>query len=627
MSAGRRLAAILAGAFLLAAATGLRDAPAITPGPGRVAPTDWATPAERDEYRTTPRYEATLQYLRRLQAAAPKQVRIETFGRSAEGRDLVLVAVSGDGRFDPAELHRAGRSIILVQNAIHAGEMDGKDACLALLRDLVITRTRADLLRRAVLLVIPIYNVDGHERFGPDNRINQNGPAETGWRTQGANLNLNRDYMKADAPETRAFLRLWNRWLPDLFIDTHVTDGADYQYDTTIQTETGPDVPTGIASYVRGTLVPELFERVGRTGHSIGPYIALKSEQDPTQGIVLAQSPPRYSTGYTIVQNRPGILVETHMLKDYRTRVTGTYELLRSTLELANRDAEKLARLNREADASTIAAGRRPDPSAPFPLRLEPDGTTAPFLLRGYRFERSMSPIAGMEIIHYSHDPVELTIPQPGGLRVSLAVALPAAYIVPAAWGQVIEVLEAHGLTLRRTTSAWDEEVDTYRCEGPHWLDHPFEGRQVLFNPGEGNPGSVPPGVRCRPSRERLSFPAGSVVVPLDQRAARVAIHWLEPEGPDSALAWGFFNAIFEQKEYGEPYVVEPLARSMLEADAALKQEFEKRLAENPGFAANPAERLDFFYHRSRFEDRRLGLYPVGRLASLDGLPLPPRAP
>lgn len=596
-------------------------------GPGRGAAADWATPAERDDDRTTPRYDATMKYLRRLQAAAPKQVRIESFGRSPEGRDLVAVVVSGDGRFEPAALHRAGRPIVLVQNAIHAGEMDGKDACLALLRDLVITRERAALPGKAVLVVIPIYNVDGHERFGPDNRINQNGPAETGWRTQAANLNLNRDYMKADAPETRAFLRLWNRWLPDLFIDTHVTDGADYQYDTTIQAEAGPDVAPGLAAYMRGTLVPALLDMVGRTGHVIGPYIALKNETDPSQGMLIAQAAPRYSTGYAIVQNRLGILVETHMLKDYRTRVTGTYELLRAALEVVNRDAATLVRLIREADAATIAAGRRSGPRAPIPLRLEPESDTEPFVLRGYRFERHASPIAATEIIRYSHEPIELTIPRPRGLVVRLAVNPPAAYIVPAAWSGVIEVLEAHGLALLRTTAAWEGEVGTYRCDEARWLDHPFEGRQVLFNPGEGRPGSTTPGVRCRSMRQRLSFPAGSVVVPLDQRAAHVAVHWLEPEAPDSALAWGFFNAIFERKEYGEPYVVEPLARSMLEADVDLKREFEQRLADDPNFAASPEARLEFFYRRSRFEDPRLGLYPVGRLDSLDGVPLPRRAP
>jgi len=228
-------------AALAACALGLVSAGA-SAGPQSKPPeaADWRTPAEMSDYRTTPRYAETMAYARRLVAAAPGALRLETFGRTGEGRDLVVVIASKNGVFDPAALHRAGRPVVLVQNSIHAGEMDGKDACLALLRDMAITRRRAALLDNAVLVVIPIYNADGHERFGPFNRINQNGPEETGWRTQSRNLNLNRDYMKADTPETRAFLRLWNRWLPDLFVDTHVTDGADFQYDTTYGIDTGP---------------------------------------------------------------------------------------------------------------------------------------------------------------------------------------------------------------------------------------------------------------------------------------------------------------------------------------------------------------------------------------------------
>ncbi|MCI0409872.1 MAG: peptidase M14, partial [Acidobacteria bacterium] len=180
---------------------------------------EWKTPAEASEYRTTPRYDETMAYLKRMVSAAPRQLRLEVFGATGEGRDLVVAIASKDGVFNPAALHKAGRPIVLIQNSIHAGEMDGKDSCLALQRDMVITKEQAALLEKAVVVVIPIYNADGHERFGPYNRINQNGPEEMGWRTQSMNLNLNRDYMKADAPETRAFLTLWNRWLPDFFVD------------------------------------------------------------------------------------------------------------------------------------------------------------------------------------------------------------------------------------------------------------------------------------------------------------------------------------------------------------------------------------------------------------------------
>ena len=559
--------------------------------------------------------------MRRIAAAAPRQVRIETFGRSGEGRDLVAVLVARDGVFDPEALHRAGRPIVLIQNSIHAGEMDGKDACLALLRDLVVTKERAGLLKQAVLVVIPIYNVDGHERSGPFNRINQNGPQETGFRTQARNLNLNRDYMKADAPETRAFLRLWVRFLPDLFVDTHVTDGADFQYDTTYAFDSGPAAPAPQAEWGTRVLAPYLEASVGKAGHVIGPYVSLKDDRDPTQGLTIGAAPPRFSTGYAVLQNRIGVLVETHMLKDYRTRVTGTYELLRALLEVVNRDAGALISMNRDADAATVAAGRKYDPKAAFPLRLEADGATEPFQFRGYEFTIEPSVISGTSRIEYSPVSREMAVPRQTTLRVALSVAPPRAYVVPAPWTPVIDVLQAHGLRIVRTSREWTGEVETYRCHDAKWLDHPFEGRQIFFNPGEGR-STAEAGVRCDPVRQTASFPAGSAVVPLDQRAARVAIHFLEPEAADSGVAWGFFNAIFEQKEYAESYVMEKLAREMLDKDPELRAEFDRRLSADSGFAASPEARLDFFYRRSPFWDPRLGLYPVGRLLALEGVPL-----
>jgi len=212
--------------------------------------------------------------------------------------------------------------------------------------------------------------------------------------------------------------------------------------------------------------------------------------------------------------------------------------------------------------------------------------------------------------------------PRETGLKVVLDTVPPRAYIVPAPWTPVIEVLQAHGLRLAKTSARYEAEVETYRCEGTVFSDRPFEGRQVLFDSGEGGGRHGATVGDCRLVRERLSFPAGSAVVPLDQRGARVAIHLLEPQAPDSLMAWGFFNALFERKEYAEPYVMESLARDMLEKDPKLKEEFERRLAEDKEFAASPEARLEFFYRRSPWWDDRLGLYPVGRLASLEGVPL-----
>ena len=584
---------------------------------------EWKTPAEASEYRTTPRYDETMAYLKRMVSAAPKQLKLEGFGSTGEGRDLVAVIASKDGIFNPATLHKAGRPIVLIQNSIHAGEMDGKDSCLALLRDMVITKEQAALLERAVVVVIPIYNADGHERFGSYNRINQNGPEEMGWRTQSMNLNLNRDYMKADAPETRAFLALWNRWLPDFFVDDHVTDGADYEYDVTYNLDTGPEVYPPLAEWQRETLAPALEESVTQSGHAIAPVIFLRDDSDPSRGLSLFPDTPRFSTGYMVLQNRAGMLVELHMLKDYRTRVTGNYEILRATLEVVNRDADKLVRMNRAADEATIAAGRKPSESPPVALRLEAVEETVLVPYRSFGYTRGLSVVSGGIWLKYTPAPLEMSLPKSSGLRVTRSVTQPLAYIVPAQWNSVISVLQAHGVKMRRTSAPWRGEVETYRCEGVKWQEQPFEGRQVLFVPIEAKSGEASQGA-CRSVRERLSFPKGSAVVPLDQRAARVAIHFLEPEAPDSAVAWGFFNAVFEQKEYGESYVLEKLAREMMDKDPKLAEEFAQKVASDKAFASDPSARLDFFYRRSPWWDSHLGLYPVGRLSSLEGIPLAP---
>ncbi len=597
----------------------LMDAPATAPC---TVQNEWATPAEKSCYATTPDYAATMDYLRRVETAAPREVKIEPFGKTGEGRELDVVVVSRDGVFDPVAIHAAKRPVVLVQNSIHAGEMDGKDACLALLRDMVITKSKAALLERAVFVFIPMYNADGHERRGRYNRINQDGPAEMGWRGNGTNLNLNRDYLKADAPETRAFLAMFHQWMPDFFVDDHVTDGADYQYDVTFTIDDGPNVPAGTAKWVDEVATPSLERYVDAHGHLASPtYINLVNDNDPAEGLGFNDNPPRFSTGYVILEGRPGMLVELHMLKDYRTRVTGNYEILAGLMELVNRDADKLLALNAAADKEAEATGSHPLSNLKYPLALAWGGQTTPFLFRGYKYTRELSGVSGAMWVRYTHEPWNVSLPARTGFKVAAETTPPAAYIIPAQWTQVIDALAAHQVAMTRTTSAWSGVVETYRCAGMEWQGPPFEGRHPTFN-GEAqhDPGKFG---NCVLVQERLSFPAGSAVVKLNQRLSRVAMAWLEPAAPDSAMQWGFFDAIFEQKEYGEAYVLEELAREMMAKDPKLKAEFERKVSSDPSFAASSYARLEFFYERSPwYAANRVGLYPVGRLGSLNGVPV-----
>ena len=580
------------------------------------AQADWATPSEKSNYRTTPRYHETMAYIRRVAAVAPKQVKIEQFGQTAGGYPLYSVIVAKDGALSPAAAHQANRAVVLIQNGIHSGEIDGKDASLALLRDAVITKTQAKLLERAVLVVIPVYNVDGHERVSNYNRINQNGPEEKGFRTNGQNLNLNRDYIKADTPECRAFLALVTKWQPDFYFDNHVTDGADYQYDITYSVPHGPDVNPPLAAWLSKSLFPYVDESVSKTGHVIGPYVDPIVSGDPVKGLKINQSTPRFSDGYMVMRNRPGMLVEMHMLKDYKTRVTGNYELMRATLDVINRDVDALLKINRDADAAMRDSFAGHDTV----LRWIADGTTTPFKFRGYKYTIVDSDLSGGKWTQYTHEPLEVEVPMQSGTKVTKSVRAPAAYVVPSAWSRVIDVLKAHGLQLQTLATAKTFEVETYQCPTPKWMQAPFEGRHAATFGGEGigDTQSTTPKTEGTPSctakTESVTYPAGSIIVPTSQPAGRVAVEWLEPEAPDSALTWGFFDTIYEQKEYGEDYVMEKVAREMIAKDPQLKTEYDKKVASDPAFAKNSFARLNWFYQRSPWWQEVNGKYPVGRL-------------
>jgi len=562
------------------------------------------TRAERTDFVETSRYQETLDYCRLLEKASP-WIRVTKFGVSPEGRDLILVIASKEKAFDPAAARRTKKPVVLIQAGIHAGEIDGKDAGLMLLREIAVTREREALLDHAIVLFMPIYNVDGHERFGPYNRINQNGPKEMGWRVNAANLNLNRDYMKADASETRDWLRLFTAWWPELTIDCHVTDGSDYRYDVTYIYDHGPNVPAPVAAWIDASVNERILPALKAQGHLPSPYIWPKDSTDPTAGLItFPATPPRFTHGYTVLQNRPCFLIETHMLKSYRTRVAATHDALVAWLEEVNRDPGSLLEAVRQADALAARPG-----SVALGARSAGPKRRDPFL--GVSYRRELSSVSGGMRVIYGDEPLDFTVERQDGYEVTLSVKKPLAYVVPPAWPGVIERLKAHGLKLMRLTEPVTAPFDAYRLTAPTWSAAPFEGRHTVTFTTE------------RVNGMTRTFPRGSIVVPMDQRSSAVAAGLLEPQAPDSLALWGFFDAIFERKEYAEGYVLEGLARRMLEDDPGLREEFEKALAD-PVFAGDPGKRLDFFYRRSPWYDDRVGLYPVGLVTIPWDLPAEP---
>ena len=568
---------------------------------------DWTTFYEKSGHEKTPDYETTVAYCKRLAAASP-WVHYTTFGTSPQGRDLSLVIVDRKGRFGADEVRQSDNVVFLIQAGIHAGEIDGKDAGMMLIRDIAIEKELSSLLDHVTILFMPIFNVDGHERFGPYNRANQNGPAEMGWRTTAANLNLNRDYLKADAPEMQAWLKLYTEWLPEFLADSHVTDGADYQYVVTYALETGGNMDAELTAWTKDRYLPPLERAMDESSFPIIRYASYRTRHEPKTGIVKWASPPRLSTGYAALQNRPALLIETHMLKDYESRVTGTYEILRHTLEILNQEHDTLRRLVREADERSASSEFR---ETEFPLAFESNGDSVMIDYLGYEYEVVDSDLTGGKWHRFSDRPATFRIPYFYDLKPKTTAALPRAYIIPVEWPDVIERLGLHGISMVRLEQNWTLPVRTYKLTDPKWARSPYEDRfRVEYE--------------MTPVTEVRTYHAGSVVVDMNQRTSRVAAHLLEPAGADSFVRWGFFNAVFERKEYMESYVIEALARRMLEHDEALRQEFEDAKAKDEEFAESPYRIRMWFYERTPYWDDRIGIYPVGMITDaklLDHLP------
>ncbi|MEN8008111.1 MAG: M14 family metallopeptidase [Candidatus Krumholzibacteriota bacterium] len=558
------------------------------------------TPFEESGGLRTPTYENTMAWFADLAEGSPL-IELTTFGTSPQGRSLPLVIADRQGRFAPADHHdRTGRVVLLVQACIHAGESCGKDAGMLLLRDLAEDPAlAAELLDRVTILFVPIFNVDGHERFSPYSRVNQNGPEEMGWRVTGQNLNLNRDYLKADTPEMRAWLGMFNEWLPDFFIDIHSTDGADYQYPITYSLETRGNMDPGLTEW---TIAYEekMNEAMAADGFPMAPYVAFKKWHDPRSGLKTWVATPRFSQGYTALQNRPGLLIETHMLKDYATRVQSAKQLVTHTLGWLNTEAEQLCDLVAAADEATAGADFR---SEPYPLKfdLAADSTTVAFA--GVSYETITSEVTGGEWNRFTGEPETSDLWFFGKHTPSVTADLPEAYIIPPAWTVAIERLAAHGVAFRRLASPAELEIRTWKFSEAKWRERPYEGRHPVTFTAE-------------PLTETRLFPAGSVVVDMNQRAARVAAHLLEPKGPDSLVQWGFFDAVFEQVEYVESYVIEEMIIEMLKEDPSLAVELAERKAADPEFAADPWAIRYWFYAKTPYFDQRVGIYPVGALDS-----------
>lgn len=545
------------------------------------------TPFEKSGGKNTPRYAETIAWCTDL-AAGSDLLKMESFGTSPQGRDLPVIIANLDSHED--------KLVVLVQACIHAGESCGKDAGMLLLRDLVEDdQFAAELLANITLLFVPIFNVDGHERFGPYNRVNQNGPAAMGWRATAKNLNLNRDFLKADTSEMRSWLGLFQKWQPDFLIDVHSTDGANYQYAVTYGLETGGNMDEGLTRWTNAYNV-EIDEAMALVGYPIAPYVSYVEWHDPRSGLERWVAGPRYSQGYMAIQNRPGLLIETHTLKDYPTRVDSARQLIIKTLRWLNGSGANLGELNTAADRFAASEEFR---SKPFALTFERTKKSRPLTFLGVVYETMDSAVTGGQWNKFSSIPDTFVVDYYEESLPAETVNLPEAYLIPPEWEQVIERLDLHGISYRRLGESTEVQVQTYRFKEAKWAARPYEGHHPVTFEQE-------------PFEESRVFPRGSVVVDMNQRSARVIAHLLEPQGPDSMVRWGFFDPVFERVEYIESYVLEAMIPRMLADDPRLVQELAQRKVMDPEFANDPWAIREWFYEKTPYYDQRVGIYPVG---------------
>ena len=572
------------------------------------------TIAERSNFQETGHLEEVERLCEAFERSWPDAVRSFQYGRSAEGRIMRALLVSRSGALTPATLRANAVPLLMIQAGIHPGESDGKDAGFVALRELLEGSAAAQELERIAVLFIPAFNTDGHERRGRWNRPNQNGPQETGWRTTAQNLNLNRDYAKADTPEMRAMLRLIGEWDPLVCADLHVTDGADFEPDVSIQVEPlnqGDAALRSSGRQLRDALIEQLTA-MGSLALDFYPDLAITDE--PASGFAVTVYSPRFSTGYFPQRNRFTVLVETHSWKPYAQRVHVMRNTIVSLAELlgahgatwldrvtvSDKAAMKLGGLQLTLDYQ--CSWREPAQAGGATIERDTESPAREIEFRGYAYTRTHSAVSGGLVTRYDQKTPQIwRVPLRDQVRALLNVTVPrGGYAVPAAFAaEISNRLEAHGIFFERQTHFRTRiKVNVFRAEQVKFSAVPFEGRMRAEVMGAWN-------------EETANILPGALFIPIAQSLARLVVALFEPQAPDSFAAWGFFNACFEQKEHMEPYVAEQIAHDMLAQDTELSKDFDNKCSSDAEFAASPAARLEFFLRRHASWDARYNLYPV----------------
>jgi hypothetical protein len=561
---------------------------------------DWATPFERGNGNQTTTWRACIDFHQRLAQAFGGWLRFEEAGRSDAGVPIHVGVFSTDGVFDPQAVKAAGRPVFFNNNGIHPGEPEGIDACMALLRDLCLDPARRAALGRTVLVYIPVYNVDGALNRQDSSRVNQNGPEAFGFRGNARHLDLNRDFIKADSLNTRSFTQVFTRWDPDVMVDTHTSNGADYQHVVTL-IATQPDKLGGrTGAHLREAMLPALYAGMAQRGFPMCPYVNTLKEI-PDDGIADFLDSPRFSTGYAALHHTIGFMPETHMLKAFEARYHGTRALVEAALAhtVAHGDAIRAARA---ADRAAVAGG------APVALDWQLDlQRSRPVRFSGFTAVHEPSRLGSYQRLRYDRKaPWEKDIAYFDRWQPTASVRPPRAYLLPQAWHDVVLRLQAHGVSLQRVARA--DRVRAEACRIVHFEKRraPFEGRHLHDV------------LQVETEARLFDVAEGDWLVPLGGPHDRFLVEVLEPLGIDSLFRWAFFDSVLDRKEAFSDYVFEDEAERLLAEEPGLRDRFEAWKAAHPGLLGDRDAVLGFiFLAAQRYAEPEWRLYPVLRLLEL----------
>ncbi|MFM6975286.1 MAG: M14 family metallopeptidase, partial [Sphingobacteriaceae bacterium] len=551
------------------------------------------TPFERSANKnTTATYAEAIAYYQQLDKIYD-QLKLIACGPTDIGKPLHLAVLSKNKIFDPSVLRQQNKRIILINNGIHPGEPEGIDASMMLVRDLLKNNLLPD---NVVLCFIPIYNIDGSLNRSSTSRANQNGPEAYGFRGNAQNLDLNRDFIKTDSENSRSFQQIFNTWQPDIFVDNHTSNGADYQYTMTLIDTQQDKLSPILANFMTNKLTPALFKGMKAAGWEMTPYVDHVGET-PDSGIEAFLEIPRFSTGYAALHQTMGYVPETHMLKPFGQRVQATYELMKCFIKFAQENSAAIAAVKKQA-AEAVKQ------QTEFALNWKLDQTKVDSLsFKGFEAGHKPSGISGETRLYYDRTkPFQKNIPWFKHYEASLSVTAPKAYIIPQAWQKVIDLLKLNGVKMQQLPRDTVLDLEMYYITDYKSPVKPYEGHYLHTQ------------VMVKPVRQTVRFYAGDYMVNVDQTKNRYIVETLEPQGVDSFFAWNFFDAILGQKEYFSNYVFEDTGAEILNKNPELRKQLEEEKSRNPALAKSGSAQLDWVYRHSDYLEKTFMRYPIGRV-------------